>query len=1488
MLRKITRIFLKTIGVVIAFIILCAVGLYFGFQTYSFQTWLGKKASSYLSGELKSKVYVNQVNLRFFSKANLKGVYILDKHNDTILNGDLLADIKNFNYEKQTLTLDKITLTNTTSKLIRYKSDSTFNYQFLIDYFAGGKKDTIVSTKKGWDVQFGELILDNVSFVYRNEKYNTDITQNINFDNIGLKKAYGRISGFKIDGDTIYANVFDLKAKEQSGFEISSLTTQVKISGQRLLCENLYLKTPKTFIKGKLDFSASGWDDYTDFVTRVKLNSVLEDSTYVSFNDIARFTSELNGLNETVHLSGEIKGYVSDLTLKNFKFSYGRNTRFNGNLTLSGLPDFKTSYLHFDAKEISTSYNDLVHIPSYPFVENKKLELPVELKRLGTISYKGKFDGFVTDFTTYGTFRTGLGNVSAQLSIKLGDKLDDIAYHGKIKTENFNLGTLLDQNDLNSLTLNSEIKGKGFSVKTIDAEVEGNIVNVNYNGYNYKDIKLNGSISNKLFKGLLVSKDPNADFDFNGTVNFMNEVPEMDFISTVNNLKLNELKLLSSADSGNISSQIFINIKGNNIDNLTGQINFDNTIYKTKTKTFNLSTFNIKMDQSTPDKNIRLSSAYLNASIQGRYQTNNLQPAFQSLLYNYYPTFFKKPVINKKLNEDLTFKIRIKKFNTINELFLPDIMLSPNTVIEGNFNSMENKLNIQANSSKINYKSFSINDLVFILNENGNTVLGEVSGRSLNITDSLPIMNFNFALNSVDKDSKYTFDWDNLKQPSNKGEIKGGVIFDNSSLSISCEKLSVTIKDSTWNLMRPNSIIMDKSGSLLVNPLIVMNNFQSINVSGTLSDRAGDSLVVQTKNVALQQFNPALQLFKLKLEGIMNGNITLSNSNKVFAFNGDLSLTKLKLNDNTIGELAVTTKYNAGEKVIMLNGFTSLGLQDEFGQQAKNIAFNGSYYLDKKEESIDIDFLAAPANLKLLNPLLEGILTINNGFVNGSGKVHGSPDNIKIDGKLRLFNSEIKVDYTNVVYNITGDIEIMPDQIRFSDLLMREKGTKSAPQGTVNGNIFHSNFSKMKLDYDISYKNMLVLNTSEKENKTFYGKIYSTGNVGIYGFLNDLNMTINTTTNKNSKFILPLDGPAEISDNSAIHFVKKDTTKAKNENDLSGFNLDMKINVTPDALTQIILDKKTGDVLNVQGQGALDLRVNTLGKFEMFGDYVISSGDYLFTLENVISKKFEIDAGSSISWSGNPLGAEIDVVTSYRQRASVAPLLNDSTYKARFPVDCKLLITGKLFSPNVSFAIDFPNIDANAKARINSVLSDEAELNRQVFSFLLFRTFVTPLIFNTGGGVTAGSAAASTGSEMLSNRVSEFLNTYFGSLTGIRDLQLGLNYRPGNQNNTEAVDLALSKQFLNNKVTVDGNFGVNNSQTRNSNGLIGDVNVDYKLSEDGRYRLKGFNRTNDNTQLAISGGQFTQGVGFFYREEFETFNQLFKRYLDKFKKKKRS
>ncbi len=1465
MKSKITRIFFKSLGVISLVIIILLIGLYFGIQSYSFQSWLGKEATKYISKELNSKVEIGSIQLDFFESATLNKIFILDKHHDTILYGDILIKIKDFDYKNKSITIQKITLKNINSKIIKYKKDVNYNYDFLINYFSSNNKE---QTNSKWNIKFDELELNNVSFIHKNENEEIKLGKNINFNNIFFKNTYANISSLKLNNDSIFADIKSLKTKEQSGFELYDFKATTKINSKRLIFDSLIILTPQTKIEGSIKFYSNNWNDYDNFISKIKLNSYINKSSYLSFKDIAYFASDLNGLEDRVFLSGKINGFINELKLNKFNLTYGKNTRFNGDIAVIGLAKIETSQWQIEAKEISANYNDLTLISKYPFTEGKKINLPIELKRLGPISFHGKINGCLSNISSSGKFTTGLGNVETQ--IKINKKNNDIEYQGNIKSEHFNLGTLIDNYNYNDLSLDFDINGKSTDIKTIKAIIKGEIINIKYNDYLYKNIKITGEINEKLFNGNIICSDENANFDINGLINLKNDITEIEIKSNINKLNLNKLNLVINNDTNIISSKIIINVKGKSIDDLTGEINLDNVIYKTKSKIYKLSNLNIISDQGQGLNNIKINSDYFDANLLGEFKISNLKQSFLSFLFKYYPTFFKNPLDSKKNNDEFALNVRIKKFDAIKELFLPDLMISAETKIDGNFNAKENIINLKINSSKLIYKSISFNNLSLSLIQNDKSVLAEIESKSINPIDSLTIENILFKINSIDKSLSYTLDWDNYKKPLNKGGLSGDMAFNKNDVLLNINKIFISIKDSSWQLTKPSSLIFSKTEGLKISPLEIKNNNQLINIYGNISENNNDSVLFRLDNIFLEQFNPILKIFKIKLFGDLNGKFALTNYQNKLAYSGQLDITKLIANDNQIGELFLKSNYFILENKIALNGFTSLGFINENGIKQKNILFVGDYFLNKNDESIDIDFIAKPANINILNPLLEGILTIKNGYINGNGKIHGTPNKIKIDSKLKIFNSEVKIDYTNVIYNITGEIDIMTDQIRFTDLLLREKGTKAAPQGTLNGNIFHSNFKEMRIDYDVTYKNMLLLNTTKNENNLFYGKLYGTGNISLFGNLNDIYMKINNTTNKNSKFILPLDGPLEIEEDNRIHFVNKDSVEIKTQK-ISGFNLEIDLHVTPDVLTQILLDQTNGDKLNVQGNGDLKININTLGKFEMKGDYILSGGDYLFTLESVINKKFDIASGSQISWSGDPLNADINVITVYKQRASISTLLNDTTNKSRIPVDCKLNINGKLFSPNIKFALDFPLIDATSKARIDNVLSDEAELNRQVFSFLLFKSFIKPQIYNlSGGGVTAGNAAASTSSEMLSNRVSEFLNSYVKNLTGIDNLQLGLNYRPANKNNNETVDIAVSKQFMNDKITIDGNFGLNNNS--NSNNLIGDVNINYKLTDDGKYRLKGFNRSNDNTQITTAGGPYTQGVGILYKKEF---NKLF-------------
>lgn len=1485
-MRKFTRILLKSLMYLAIVILLLVTSLFFLVKTSSFQTWLAQKATTYLSKELATVIKIDKVDIEFFKAAHLNGVYIEDKTKDTLFSGgNIVVELNLFDYEFQKVNIRNVTLENATAKLAIHKKDSVFNFQFLIDHFSSN--DTIKdTTKSGWDVTFNELTLKNINFQFINENKKTTITSTINFNNLRADNLSGKFSQININKDTIGVVLSNLRFNEQSGFQLVNLSSALKISEKELYCEYLEIVTPGTNLKGRLHFKYDSWDDYSDFINKVNMDVHFRPKSKIYLKDIASFTEELDGLKDTIKLSGKIKGFVSDLNLTDFKLKLKDHTEFIGDLSMIGLPDFNNSFLHLDAKKLSTSYSDLIQIPNYPFKENKKLAIPIELKSLGIINYTGKFDGLINDFNIYGTLRTKLGSVLTDIGIKTGKKADDIIYHGKIKTSNFNIGALVGVPGLSNLGVDVKLNGSGISIDKIDATMEGQIKSLFYNGYNYSNIKVDGTFFHKSFNGLLVSTDPNADFDFNGNINFTGKLPQMDFISTVNKLDLKKLNF--TKEEAQFSTQILINLSGDNLNNLTGNINFDNTFYKNSEKTYKISTFDLNLNQANAIKNIHLSSNYFNLDVDGLYSLTNLPFAFKQTLNTYYPTFVSKNKGKTLYKDAFKFKLTIKKFDIVNELFVKSLMVSPNTSVVGDFDAAKNLFNFNLKSTLIEASGVKFNNNVIESYSQNNKINLVFKGSNIQLTDSIKLNNYFMYLVSKDQDTKYNLEWDDKNTPNTSGKIAGKVSFTNNQAIFAYSDMKLTVKDSTWKMVTSNPSIIDTTGTILVNPLQFKNNDQSIDISGAISNKQSDSVNLVTRNLVLDQFNPILSPLKIKLSGKLNGRVKLQNIDNHLSVNSFLDFSKFKFNDNVIGRLVIRSDYIPKEKRLEMDGYTSLGISNDFGFEVKNVAFKGNYYTEKKEESIDLTFTASPLNIKLLNPLLEGILTIKSGFVNGGGKIHGTPDNILIEGELNLFKSEIKIDYTNVTYNITGKIEIMPDQIRFNDLLMTELYLKSAPQGTLNGNIFHSNFKRMQLDYDLTYRNMLLLNTTANENKDFYGKIYGSGNIGIWGFINNINMQVRDTSGKNSKFILPLDGPEEIADNDFIHFVKKDTVKAGPRKHLTGFNLDLNIVATPELTTHIIFDQANNDEISIYGNGEIAMKINTYGKFDMFGDYIISGGDYNFSLEKVINKHFDIDAGSSIMWSGNPLNGDIDITASYRQRASIAPLINDATgaYKARTPAACKLKMKNKLMNPDISFALEFPNIADNIRSQINNVLTDEQELNRQVFSFLLFRSFVPPLIYNTtGGGVTAGNAAASTGSELLSNKLSNVLDGMVGNFT--KDLQVGVNYRPGSQSNSDEVLMNVNKQFLDDKLSVDGNFGVNNNKGGNRN-LIGDVNIEYKLSDDGRYKLKGFNRTNDNTQIITSGGLYTQGMGFFFREEFNSFDELYKRYLKKLKKDKKT
>jgi hypothetical protein len=300
-----------------------------------------------------------------------------------------------------------------------------------------------------------------------------------------------------------------------------------------------------------------------------------------------------------------------------------------------------------------------------------------------------------------------------------------------------------------------------------------------------------------------------------------------------------------------------------------------------------------------------------------------------------------------------------------------------------------------------------------------------------------------------------------------------------------------------------------------------------------------------------------------------------------------------------------------------------------------------------------------------------------------------------------------------------------------------------------------------------------------------------------------------------------------------------------------------------------------GDVMKGRGTGHVSLGISKLATFDMYGNIEIASGSYLFTLKNLINKEFQIQPGGTIAWYGNPYEAELKLNALYKVNASLSDVLADQSANSgqRVPVDLVMNLNGKMLNPSVDFKIDLPSVDPMTKSRFESIVSTDQERNRQAFALLVLRQFVSPPNIVKSTNSATNNLFVENSTELLSSQISNWLSQISD------DFNLGFNYRSGDQISNEEVALALSTQLFDNRMQLSGNFGLSrgNASNQQPSNYIGDVKVEYRLTEEGRLKLVAYNESNNYRNVTTQQSPYTQGVGIIYQEDFDRFMDLFKK-----------
>ena len=1468
--RKVIKKLFK-IGVLLLFLLFVILaGGYVLLQHKGIQNRLTDRIMAVVSERLGTPFTVGEVDLAFPYRLRLRNICLEDLSGDTLIYAkSATIGVSKINPLKKII---KVNAVNLNDAYFRLASDSlsTMNIDFILEKISS--KDSV--SKPGWSIVFNNIRLNDSRFRLQLFPFEEN-SGGINFTDLRLYHVNAALHNFRPGKDSTTFLIKSLSFTEASGFRVTEFRSEFRLNQGFLKFLDLEVITPVSDLHGPgVQLLFSSFQDFSEggFFEKVTLLVDLKNAS-LNLADLGYFAPVFKGTDQMVRFSGRTKGTVGNMKVKDIAIQFGNSSVIQGEFNINGLPDFNEAFIFADFREFRTSVEDVAvfHLPG-----GKRITLPERLAKLGTVSYKGKFTGFLNDFVAFGTFRTDLGVLSSDLLFK-PDTSNYFSFTGKINALDFDLGSLLDMQETMGLITLSAVAGGFFSDRDLKADVKGDVHSFYLKGYQYRNIQLAGTILNKTYNGSLYINDPNINLDFQGKVDFASETGSYDFSANVTRANLFALNIDKTDPDFVVSFYVEANATGRSLADLNGEVRLLNSLFEKKDKQLQVYDFSLQSNSQPGHQALRLRSDFLEADLQGDYDLTKIGHFFNHLVYAYLPSLADTSGLSDyRFTNSFELSLFFKNAKPFFDFFMPDYFIDESTMLKASFNALSKEITLFCNSPLVKIKNLTWKDYHLNLKGDTSRIDFESGGLSLVINDQIELSNFTIISHAVQDSVDLLARWNNWDEIANRGILKANMLMSKPAgsshphMAIRVLPTTITTYDTVWNV-NPCQILID-SNTIAIYDFSINHNKDLFGLNGKISPDPKDEVDIVFRNFNLGNLNIATDPKGFQMGGTLNGDATFSGLYTNPLIVSDLVIDSLIVNGEKLGTANIQSTWNNKKKSLEIEAYT---LRDKL----KTVNIKGSYFLNTRK----LDFAAKLNKLRLnpFNPYLAKLCENIRGMASGDLDLKGTIDKPVLNGDINLQKAAFTINYLKSRYNFSEKVKIVNNNIYFNDLRVFDG---FGNQALVTGSLRNHYFRDLLFDISINANNLLFLNTKSTDNKMFYGTAFATGLVTIEGSPSNVSIDISAKTEKNTVFSIPLSNEEELTDYNFVKVFREeyqaDEVVLTNDYkvDLSGIRLNFDLEVTPEAEVQIIFDPKVGDIIKGSGSGNLNMKISTSGNFIMFGDFTIDKGDYLLTVQNVLNKKFTIEPGGWIRWNGNPFDATIDLLAKYRTKASLSELFGseDAAYKSKIPVDCQLFLTGKLMTPTVRFDIDLPQSEEETKMSMKNKISTSEEIDKQVISLLMLNSFY----YNPSGTASPGEsfnsstysvAAGTTVSELLSNQLSNWLSQINN------DLDIGINYRTDSREKSDEVQVMLGTQLFNDRLSINGSVDVATNATANaSNNIVGEFDIEYKLTKSGRFRVKTYNHMNND--LLNEGSPYTQGLGFTYREEFNTLGELLKRY----------
>jgi len=1400
--------------------------------------------------------------------------------------GELRLEPKAFDFVNNTISIDRLELNDTKSFIRMGKSPASK------EVAKQAKQEVESQADQGWKFNVNTIRLNNNHLKFDDDNQ-PKTSFGIDYSHLDADKLSLHVDNLHFQTDSITGNIIKGNMTERSGFVLNTLETEFMYGGRQSYLKDLLIETPGTRIRRHAVVTYPSLEAVSKNIGTLGMNIDLT-GTKVQVKDILVFAPMLKGSpgftnpNAQWILNGRVNGTVSNMRIDQLDIRGLGNTRAAASGSIAGLPDMKRLRGNIRLIELRTNRADLFTLLPAGSIPNT-ITVPETMRLSGTIA------GSMIDARANLNMQKNLGNARVNGSIRNAMDKTKASYSARITTSNIQLGTILKNDSMyGPLSLDMAVSGRGLDPKTMRAEWKGIVHTVGYNKYTYNDLSLDGSYDRQQVKASAVIQDPNISLALNADADLSKEFPSVRLDAAIDSLKLKALHFMT--ETLNYRGKINADFPITDPKNLEGEMLVTQSVIATETQRFVLDTVQLAAGKSDTGKFIRLKSDIANFALTGQYDLAQLGTVFTNAVQPYYNIIPDAKLVKV---DPYRFSFSGQLLNApVLQAFVPDLKHLDPVSLSGRFSDTGWVTNIS--EPLIIYGTNTISNLALNAGTGNNALslrmlVDQISSGGMHIYKTS--LSAKVANNAIDFLAL-------IQDAQSKNKYRFGGIFtqaETDSYTLTLDPKVLLLNYDLWTVPQDNMVRLDR-GDINIYNLVLAKNEQRLSLMSASSERNAP-LNVQFNQFRIATLTAFIKQDTVLVDGRINGSAQVMNFTSQPVFTADLAVNNLSVQKDTVGNLTMKVNNTTADQFAAQVSLTGNG---------NDLLMNGTYFVKPdNQSSFDMNLDIRQLQMHTLEKVSMGAITAAKGFIDGSFKINGTVAKPNIDGHLDFNQAAFNLSAVNSYYKIDQESIIVDNQgFRFNSFSIKDSSNNEL---NIDGVAKTSNFINYELDLDVTADNFKAVNSTKRNNQLFYGALNFDTDLHIGGTevspKVDGSLQINDQTN--FTIVLPQSEPGVAEREGIVRFVDMDSVRidttlyaavdSLKKSSVLGMDVAVNIEINKEAVFNIVVDEGNGDFLRMKGEAVLSAGIDPSGNVTLTGNYEIYEGAYELSF-NFLKRRFEILKGSKITWLGEPTKADVNVTAIYTANTAPLSLVEDQLgpdvaattknyYKQKLPFRVNLLVKGELLKPDISFDIILPTdknynvaseVVENVETRLTSLRTEPSELNKQVFALLLLGRFVSENPFDAGG--SGGAGIGSMARQSVSKILTEQLNNLAADLVSGVDINFDVasteDYTTGSMANRTDLNVSLSKRLLSDrlKVTVGSNFeleGPQSAKQQRTNNIAGNVALDYLLSKDGRYLLRGYRK--NEYEGEVYGYVVETGVSFIITLDYNHFHDLFRK-----------